>query len=159
VCALVATILMVAVGIVSEQEARDSVNWEVYVTIACAFGIGTALENSGVAAGIAGALVSVGTSVGLGGKNSTIKVANDGILQMLTHSRCCCCSSSSDIGVFAAVYVTTALISAVVTNNAAAALIFPVAMDAAAQTGTEPILMAYCVMLGASDYMTPFGYQ
>jgi uncharacterized protein with PhoU and TrkA domain len=68
VCALVASILMVALGILSEQEARDAVNWEVYITIASAFGIGTALVNSGVAGGIASALVDVGNAVGIGGK-------------------------------------------------------------------------------------------
>jgi di/tricarboxylate transporter len=68
VCALVVGILMVAFGILSEQEARDSINWEVYITVACAFGIGTALVNSGVAGGIAGFLVKIGTSVGTGGR-------------------------------------------------------------------------------------------
>lgn len=68
VCALVASILMVALGILSEQEARDAVNWEVYNTIAAAFGIGTALVNSGVAGGIADFLVRVGQGVGIGGK-------------------------------------------------------------------------------------------
>lgn len=68
VCALVASILMIALGILSEQEARNAVNWEVYLTIASAFGIGTALVNSGVAGGIANFLVSVGESVGIGGK-------------------------------------------------------------------------------------------
>ena len=69
VCALVASILMVALGILSEQEARDAVNWEVFITIAAAFGIGIALVNSGVAGGIAGALVSFGEAIGIGGKN------------------------------------------------------------------------------------------
>lgn len=68
VCALVASILMVALGILSEQEARDAVNWEIFITIGCAFGIGTALENSGVAGGIANFLVSIGEAVGSGGK-------------------------------------------------------------------------------------------
>lgn len=68
VCALVASIFMVALGILSEQEARDAVNWEVYTTIASAFGIGTALVNSGVAGGIANFLVDVGNAVGIGGK-------------------------------------------------------------------------------------------
>lgn len=68
VCALVASILMVALGILSEQEARDAVNWEIYVTIASAFGIGTALVNSGVAGGIASALVDVSNAVDIGGK-------------------------------------------------------------------------------------------
>ena len=67
VCALVASILMVALGILSEQEARDAVNWEVYITIASAFGIGTALVNSGVAASIANFLVDVGNAIGIGG--------------------------------------------------------------------------------------------
>ena len=68
VCALVASILMVAMDILSEQEARDAVNWEVFITIASAFGIGTALVNSGVADAIATGLVSVGEAIGLGGE-------------------------------------------------------------------------------------------
>ena len=68
VCALVASILMVIGGILSEQEARDAINWEVYLTIAAAFGIGTALVNSGVAGGIANFLVKIGEAVGIGGK-------------------------------------------------------------------------------------------
>jgi di/tricarboxylate transporter len=72
VCALVASILMVALGIVSEQEARDAINWEVYVTIACAFGIGTAMANSGVAAGIATFIVNIGSGIGLGGMNKIL---------------------------------------------------------------------------------------
>ena len=95
ICALVAAIIMVCIGILSQQEARDAVNWEIYVTIACAFGIGTALTNSGVAGGIANFLVTIGTGLGIG-------VA----------------------GLFGSVYFATFLISNVVTNNAAAALIF-----------------------------------
>mmetsp|Transcript_1401 Transcript_1401/g.3478 ORF Transcript_1401/g.3478 Transcript_1401/m.3478 type:complete len:488 (-) Transcript_1401:1642-3105(-) len=130
VSSLVASICMIGCGILSEQEARDAVNWEVFVTIAAAFGIGTALVNSGVAGGIADFLVTVGTSVGEG-----------------------------SAGLFAAVYLATFMISNVVTNNAAAALIFPIAMDAAEQTDTDVVLMAYCVMLGASaSFMSPFGY-
>ncbi len=68
---VVASILMVVLGILSEQEARDAVNWEVFITIAAAFGIGTALVNSGVAGGIASFLVDVGEAVGMGGKRLT----------------------------------------------------------------------------------------
>ena len=46
VCGLVTSIIMVTFRILSQQECRDAVNWEVYVTIACAFGIGTAMTNS-----------------------------------------------------------------------------------------------------------------
>jgi len=130
VSALVASMCMIGFGILSEQEARDAVNWEVYITIAAAFGIGTALVNSGVAGSVADFLVTVGTSVGDG-----------------------------PAGLYAAVYLATFLISNVVTNNAAAALIFPVAVNAAEQTQTDVTLMSYCVMLGASaSFMSPFGY-
>jgi di/tricarboxylate transporter len=67
VCALVASIAMCALGILSEQEVRDAINWEVFITIAAAFGIGTALVNSGVAYGVANFLVTIGTSIGSGG--------------------------------------------------------------------------------------------
>jgi K+/H+ antiporter YhaU regulatory subunit KhtT len=68
VCALVASILMVCLGILSEQEARDAINWDVFITIAAAFGIGIALVNSGVAGGVANFLVDVGEAVGMGGE-------------------------------------------------------------------------------------------
>jgi di/tricarboxylate transporter len=59
-----------------------------------------------------------------------------------------------------AVYLGTLIISQIVTNNAAAALMFPVAIVAAEQTGTDVVIMSYCVMFSASAaFMTPFGYQ
>jgi len=130
VSALCASILMVLFGILSEQEVRDALNWEIYVIIACAFGIGSALVNSGVAGAIANFLVGIGTGVGLG-----------------------------DAGLYGAIYFATFLISNVVTNNAAAALIFPIAMEAAVQTNTDKVLMSFALMLGASaSFMTPYGY-
>lgn len=131
VFALLASMAMIFIGVLSEQEARDAVNWEIYVTIACAFGIGTALTNSGVAEKIANGLVYIGTSFG-----------------------------SGDAGLFAAVYLATFILSSIVTNNAAAALMFPIAMGAAEKTGTNVLLMCYNLMLAASaSFMTPFGYQ
>ena len=46
VCGLVVSFIFVCMGILSQQECRDAVNWEVYVTISCSFGIGTAMTNS-----------------------------------------------------------------------------------------------------------------
>ena len=64
-----------------------------------------------------------------------------------------------DAGLLGAVYFATFLISNVVTNNAAAALLFPIAMDAAEQTGVDRKIMSFCLMLGASaSFMSPFGY-
>jgi uncharacterized protein with PhoU and TrkA domain len=130
VSSLVASMLMVCFGILSQQEVRDAINWEVYITIAAAFGIGTALTNSGVAGGVADGLVQLGEALGIG-----------------------------DAGLYGTVYFATFLISNVVTNNAAAALLFPIAMDAAEETGADRQLMSYTLMLGASaSFMSPFGY-
>ena len=60
---------------------------------------------------------------------------------------------------FGAVYFATALISSFVTNNAAAALMFPIAIGAADTAGVDLKMMSYALMLGASDFSTPFGYQ
>jgi len=130
-CAMVAAILMVVLGIMSESEARNAIRWEIYLTIASAFGIGTALVNSGVAGAVAKFLVKVGNAIGMG-----------------------------DAGLLGAVYLATVLISQLVANNAAAALIFPIAMDAAKSSGVDLKLMSFTIMLAASAaFMTPFGYQ
>ncbi len=64
-----------------------------------------------------------------------------------------------DTGILGAVYFATALISTFVTNNAAAALMFPIAIGAADTAGIDLKVMSYALMLGASDFSTPFGYQ
>jgi len=65
----------------------------------------------------------------------------------------------ADAGLLGSVYLATFLISNIVTNNAAAALMFPIALEAAEKTGTNRLIMSYCLMLGASaSFMTPFGY-
>lgn len=131
VAALFAAGVMMASGCLSQEEARQAVKWDVYVTIACAFGISTALSNSGLAELCATFLVDVGAASGLG-----------------------------DAGLFIAVYLATFLISNVVTNNAAAALLFPIAMDAAEQAEVDVLAMSYLLMLAASaSFMSPFGYQ
>lgn len=48
--------LMVAVGCLSPGEARNSIEWQVLITIAASFGVGAALENSGAAAAVAAAI-------------------------------------------------------------------------------------------------------
>jgi len=93
VSGLVTSFIMVCLGILSQQECRDAVNWDVYVTIACAFGIGTAMENSGLATLIADGLVQLGYALGI-----------------------------DYAGLFGAIYLATFLISNIVTNNAAAAV-------------------------------------
>ncbi|MBW3541729.1 MAG: anion permease [Planctomycetes bacterium] len=55
--ATLAAVAMVGFGCISSGDARQSIEWQVLVTIAAAFGVGAALENSGAAAAIAGAVV------------------------------------------------------------------------------------------------------
>ena len=55
--ATLTAVLMVALGCISAGDARQSVEWQVLITIAAAFGVGTALQNSGAATVIAASLV------------------------------------------------------------------------------------------------------
>ena len=59
IAAIFAAGIMMACGALSEQEARDAVNWDVIVTIAAAFGMSRALQNSGVAGTVAARLVQL----------------------------------------------------------------------------------------------------
>ena len=128
---LAAAILMVMLGVLTEEEARASIRWEIYLTIAPAYGIGSALINSGVALSMSSFLVKVGNSMGIG-----------------------------NAGVLGSVYLSTVLMSQMIANNAAAALIFPIAMGAAENGGIDVVLMSFGIMLAASAaFMTPFGYQ
>jgi len=63
---LFCAILYVAIGILSQQEARNALNWFVFVTVGASFGIGTAMENSGFSTLVANGFVAVGNAVGLG---------------------------------------------------------------------------------------------
>ena len=129
--AMAAAILMVACGVLSESEARSAIQWQIYLTIAPAFGVGQALINSGVASAIASFLVEVGTAMGIG-----------------------------NAGLLGAVYLATVFMSQIVANNAAAALIFPIAMDAADRAGIDHLIMAFAIMLASSAaFMNPFSYQ
>lgn len=92
-------------------------------------------------------------------KHLSFHIARYILCRTLLLTRTFLTSSCTDAGLLGAVYLATFLISNVVTNNAAAALIFPIAMDAAEQTGTDRLIMSYCVMLSASaSFMSPYGY-
>jgi di/tricarboxylate transporter len=58
VAAAFIAVLMVGCGCISGAEARRSVEWQVLVTIGAAFGVGSALQESGAAALVASALFS-----------------------------------------------------------------------------------------------------
>jgi di/tricarboxylate transporter len=62
--ALIAAILLVATGTISAQAARDSVEIEVLVVIAASFGLGAAIESSGLAAILGSGLVDAFSGLG-----------------------------------------------------------------------------------------------
>jgi di/tricarboxylate transporter len=59
VCAIGAAVLMIVTRCISPEEARKSVELNVLVLIACAFGIGAALEKSGAASFIANGIIAL----------------------------------------------------------------------------------------------------
>lgn len=66
-CALGAAMLMLVMRCISPDEARKSVELTVLVVIACSFGIGTALEKTGLASFIGNGIISAFSQFGTAG--------------------------------------------------------------------------------------------
>ena len=155
-------IVMAALGVLTQQEARDAIQWDLFIVVASAFGISSAMTNSGVAKGLATFFVRAGTGIGIGG---TLPYSiGFHWYRAFGPTQHCCCSIFfqiffPDAGIYGAVYLVVNLLSSILTNNAAAVLAFPIAMEAVDQTGVDRVKMAFIIMLSASDYITSFGYQ
>ncbi|MDX1778870.1 MAG: SLC13 family permease, partial [Thermodesulfobacteriota bacterium] len=67
VCAIGAAVLMIVTRCISPEGARKSVELNVLVLIACAFGIGAALEKSGAASFIANGIITLFSHYGIVG--------------------------------------------------------------------------------------------
>ena len=129
--ALLAAGVMVCTGCLTQEQVRESVNWQVIVTIATAFGLSNAMQNAGIAGNLAKWMVDGAEATGTG-----------------------------ETGLLVAIQVGTIVLANVVGNNAAAALMFPIAADAAVRGGTDLLNMSFNVMLAASaSFASPFGYQ
>jgi len=128
--ALLAAGLMVVTRCLSSSSARRSIEWNVLLVIAAAFGIGEAMQNSGAAK----------------------VIANVAIDLFQTHF--------GEIGLLAGVYLLTWLLTELMTNNAAAALMFPIAITAAQAAGLDPRPFAVTITIAAScGFIFPAGYQ
>ena len=126
---LLGAMILVATGVLTPWDARRAVDVNVIVVIAAAFGLGAAMESSGLAAFLARTLVST-----FGGFGTT--------------------------GVLVGLVVATIVLLSLITNNAAAVLMFPIAISAAADLGTEARPFALAVAVAASaSFLTPFAYQ
>lgn len=128
--ALLASIVVVAGGAISIGEGWRAINLDVVMTMAVAISLGGAVTASGLAGEVA-ELVGRSSELGLG-----------------------------DVGVVVAVMATTIVLTELVTNTAAAALMVPVAIGIAADIGSDPKMLAYAVLVGAScSFLSPVGYQ
>ncbi len=126
--ALVAT-LMIALGCLSANDARQSIEWQVLITIAASFGVGTALQNSGAATYLAQAVVGSTATWGPIAGLTIIYVFGSIITELITNN-------AAAVLMFPICVETAKLYSA----------------DA------RPFLIALALSASAS-FMTPIGYQ
>ena len=130
VFALLAACLMVATRCLPVAAARRSVEWNVLIVIAAAFGIGAAMSKSGAAEALAREAIGLVPS------------------------------AWGATGVLAAIYLLTWLLTELMSNNAAAALMFPIGLAAAQQSGGDLRAFAITVAVAASSgFVMPIGYQ
>jgi di/tricarboxylate transporter len=125
----IAAVTLVLLGCLSVSAARRSIEWEVLVTIASAFAVGQAMENSGLAAGLAEPLVDL---AGLWGPIAALA------------------------GIYLLGSILTELIT---NNAAAVLLFpFCLETARLLDVSSRPFLMALALAASAS-FMTPIGYQ
>jgi di/tricarboxylate transporter len=127
--ALVGAILMVAAGILTPWEAKRSVEIDVLIVIAAAFGIGAAIESSGLAAVLGAAIVE--------------HIAGLGPLAVL----------------IAVVLATSLLTELITNNAAAVLMFpIGMAAAAGIGADVRPFAIAIAIAASAS-FLTPIGYQ
>jgi di/tricarboxylate transporter len=125
--------LMIATRCISIADARQSVELQVLVAIAGAFGIGSALTESKAAEAIVAKLVGVAHGLG---------------------------PDYGPLVALATLYLVTMLVNELITNNAAAVLIFPFCLETAVrlQVSERPFVMALTLAASAA-FASPVGYQ
>jgi di/tricarboxylate transporter len=129
VAAMLSAMAMVALGCISAADARRSVEWQVLVTIAAAFGVGAALERSGLATGVASGLVEATVPLGIVGTLAAIYLLGSLLTELITN------------------------------NAAAVLLFpFCLETARLCGTSPRPFLIALMLAASAS-FMTPIGYQ
>jgi di/tricarboxylate transporter len=125
--------LMIATRCISIADARQSVELQVLVAIAGAFGIGSALTESKAAQVIVAKLVGAAHDLG---------------------------PDYGPLVALATLYLVTMLVNELITNNAAAVLIFPFCLETAVRLGVSerPFVMALTLAASAA-FASPVGYQ
>ncbi|MFT5422764.1 MAG: di/tricarboxylate transporter [Phycisphaerales bacterium] len=132
VAAMTAAGAMILTRCCTGPQARNGVDWQILVTIGAAFGIGAAMQVSGLAPSIAEKIVGLIDPTGPWGPHALL----------------------------AAVYLLTLVFTMTMTHNASAILMFPIAIDVAAHAGLNPMPFAVAIAVSAScEFSSPIGYQ
>jgi di/tricarboxylate transporter len=128
--AMAAAGLMILLRCCTGPQARASLDWPVLVVIGASFGIGRAMQDSGLAEAVA-------TSVVAFAQNTL------GLWSLMP-----------------AVYLLTLIFTAMMSNNAAAVLMFPITLSVAQAAGLNPLPFLVALAVAAScEFSTPIGYQ
>lgn len=127
--ALVGAVLMVVSGILTPNEARSALNIDVLLVIAAAFGVGAAIEQSGLAAILASALVASSSWLGPWG------------------------------GLLSVVLATVALTELITNNAAAVLMFPVALMTAQTVGGDPRDYAIAVALAGSASFLTPIGYQ
>ena len=130
VSAIVGSILLVLVGCITMEEAYKAIEWRIIFLLAGVLTLGVALEKTGAAKMVSGAIVD---NVG---------------------------SWGGAVALISVFFLLTSLLTGVMSNNATAALLAPIAIATAASIGANPRPFLIAVTVAASaSFMTPVGYQ
>ncbi|MFR9602571.1 MAG: SLC13 family permease [Rikenellaceae bacterium] len=129
--ALVVTIIMAWAQLFPAKRYTKYISWDLLITIASAFAISQAMQNSGIIDLIVSKIIALTGEGGVG-----------------------------PYALLAIVFIFTNLFTELITNNAAAALAFPLAISITTQLGINPMpfFVAICIA-ASSSFSTPIGYQ
>lgn len=131
VLGLSAAVLMVFSGCAPIGVARASVNLQVIVVIACALGMGGAIQHSGAAHYLATELLQACGALGFGPQ-----------------------------GMLFVVILLAGIFAQALTNNGAAAVMYPVTVATAQGLGVSATPFVFVLLLGCGlSFATPIGYQ
>lgn len=131
--ALIGAIFLLAIRVITANEAYQSINWQVIVLIAALIPLGIVIQKSGTAFWIGTVLNDIANAF-----NPLIRPT---IMLSL-------------------VYLVTIILTEMTSNAATAIIMTPIAISAAQQMGLDPRTFVFAVCFAASaSFITPIGYQ
>ncbi len=131
--ALIGTIFLLVIRVITANEAYQSINWQVIVLIAALIPLGIVIQKSG-------------TAFWIGTVLNDIANAFDPLVRPTV--------------MLSLVYLVTIILTEMTSNAATAIIMTPIAISAAQQMGLDPRTFVFAVCFAASaSFITPIGYQ